>query len=188
MKKILVLLADGFEDIELVASVDVWRRGKMQVTLAGIHSKEVISGSGIQMVTDIHIDDALNEKYDLLFLPGGGGVKALDDSEKVRNIVKRYDEMGKLIAAICAAPLILGKLGILDNRLFTCYPSFERFAPDGKYKVTGVIQDGNIITGRGIGYVFDFAFYILELLQGREIRVAVEEGTLIEESKKGLDD
>ena len=187
MMRILVLLANGFEDIEMVTSVDIWRRGKIEVTLAGIDNLEVTSGTGIKMIADIHIDEAIKNNYDLLFLPGGGGVKGLDESESVKKLVAQYVDSGKYVAAICAAPLILGKLGILDNRVYTCYPTFEKFAPDGKYKVTGVIQDGTVITGRGIGYVFDFAFYILELLQGKEIRVAVEEGTLIIESKKGLD-
>lgn len=186
MKKILVLLANGFEDIETITSVDIWRRGKIEVVLAGIDTIELQSGTGTKMIADIHIDDVKFEDYDLLFLPGGAGVKALDESEKVRKLIRLFMEKKKYVSAICAAPLILGKMGILDNRVFTCYPTFERFAPDGKYKVTGVIQDGNVITGRGVAYVFEFAFYILELLQGQEVRLGVEEGTLILESKKGL--
>jgi len=187
MKKILVLLANGFEDIETITSVDIWRRGKLDVVLASIDGLEVKSGTGIRIIADINIEDVTEEDYDLLFLPGGGGVKALDDSSKVKELIQSFMEKKKFVGAICAAPLILGKMGILDNRVFTCYPTFERFAPDGKYNVTGVVQDGNIITGRGVAYVFDFAFYILELLQGKEVRSGVEEGTLIKESKKGLD-
>jgi len=78
-------------------------------------------------------------------------------------------------------------MGILDNRVFTCYPSFEKFAPEGVYKTIGVIQDGTVIKGRGVGYVFDFALYVLEVLQGKEIRNQVEKSTLITESKKGLE-
>ena len=188
MTKILVLLADGFEDIEMFAAVDLWRRGKLDVDLASIDQMEVKTGRGITILADIHIDEVKKEDYDLLFLPGGGGVKALDDSEKVRDLIRYFMKKKKYVTAICAAPLILGKMGILDNRVFTCYPTFERFAPDGKYTLSGVIQDGNVITGRGVGHVFDFALHILELLKGKDIRNAVEEGTLILESKKGLDD
>lgn len=187
MSKILVLLADGFEDIEALASIDIWRRGGIEVDLAGVSGYEVKTGLGNIIKTNILIDQVKKEEYTLLFLPGGGGVELLDKSDVVKDLVKWFDEERKLIAAICAAPLILGKLGILDNRVFTCYPSFERFAPDGNYKVTGVIQDGHIITGRGVAYVFDFAFHILEVLQGKDIRSKIEEGTLITESKKGLE-
>ena len=187
MKKIIVLLANGFEDIEMFASVDLWKRGKIDVTLATISEMEVETGRGIKILADIHIDEVKEEEYDLLFLPGGGGVKGLDDSEQVKELIKLFIENGKYVSAICAAPLILGKMGILDNRVFTCYPTFERFAPEGVYKEVGVIQDGNVITGRGVGYVFDFALHILELLKGEKLRNAVEEGTLIQESKKGLD-
>ena len=187
MKKILVLLADGFEDIEALASIDLWRRGGLQVDLVGVNGYEVKTGLGTSVNTNMLLDSVEKETYDLLFLPGGGGVQILDDSVEVKELVKWFDKQGKLIAAICAAPLILGKLGILDNRVFTCYPSFERFAPEGKYKITGVIQDGHIITGRGVAYVFDFALYILEVLQGKDTRLKIEEGTLILESKKGLE-
>ena len=187
MIKIVVLLANGFEDIETITSIDIWRRGKVKVVLASIKDLEVQSGTGTKMIADVLIDEVKVEDYDLLFLPGGGGVQLLDDSDKVKKLIKQFMNKEKNIAAICAAPLILGKMGILDNRVFTCYPSFERFAPEGIYKETGVIQDGNIITGRGVAYVFDFALYILELLQGIDIRKNVEEGTLILESKKGLE-
>lgn len=187
MKKILVLLANGFEDIEAIASMDIWRRGKIHVDSASIEAIEVRSGLGNKLIADFHISDIQKEDYDLLFLPGGGGVKHLDDSEQVKQLIQWFMDHNKLVSAICAAPLILGKMGLLDNRVYTCYPTFEKFAPDGKYQITGVIQDGNIITGRGVAYVFDFAFYILELLQGKEIRDAVEEGTLVKESKKGLE-
>lgn len=186
MKKIMVLLADGFEDIEMVASVDIWRRGKIQVDLISIGELEVRSGTGSKLLADMKISDVNEKDYDLLFLPGGGGVKGLDESEQVRSLITQFMKKEKYVSAICAAPLILGKMGILDNRVFTCYPSFEKFAPEGVYKTIGVIQDGTVITGRGVGYVFDFALYILELLQGKDMRHQVEEGTLIEESKKGL--
>jgi len=187
MKKIMVLLADGFEDIEMVASVDLWRRGQVHVDLVSIGEIEVKTGSGSRMLADIKIDDVNEVDYDLLFLPGGGGVKALDQSDKVRNMITAFMKKEKYVSAICAAPLILGKMGILDNRVFTCYPSFEKFAPEGVYKTIGVIQDGTVITGRGVGYVFDFALYVLEVLQGKEIRNQVEKSTLITESKKGLE-
>jgi 4-methyl-5(b-hydroxyethyl)-thiazole monophosphate biosynthesis len=187
MKKILVLLANGFEDIEMVASVDLWRRGKIQVDLVSIGDLKVKTGTGSTILADVKIDDVNETDYDLLFLPGGGGVKALDESKQVRKLISEFMKKEKYVSAICAAPLILGKMGILDNRVFTCYPSFEKFAPEGVYKTIGVIQDGNVITGRGVGYVFDFALYVLELLQGKDIRYQVEEGTLIVESKKGLE-
>ena len=97
----------------------------------------------------------------------------------MKDIVVEFNNKNKYIAAICAAPLILGKLGILDNIEFTCFPSFEQFAPKGVYKKVGVVQSGNIITGRGIGYVNDFALHLINTLESKEVRDNIAKQTLI---------
>lgn len=183
MSKVLVLLADGFEDIEAVTVIDLLRRAKITVDLVSIKDKVVKSGAGINMMIDKLIEDVFIDDYDLLFLPGGGGVRALDESSHVRKIVMDFYNQGKYVSAICAAPMILGKLGLLDKKEFTCYPSFEQFAPKGIYKEVGVIQSGNIITGRGIGYANDFALHIIDLLTSNELMELVAKQTLISENK-----
>lgn len=183
MNRVLVLLADGFEDIEAVTVIDLLRRAKIDVDLVSIKDKIIKSGTGIVITADKLIDNISVDDYNLLFLPGGGGVKLLDDSLRVKEIVVSFYKQGNYIAAICAAPLILGKLGLLDKKKFTCYPSFEQFAPKGKYKEVGVIQDGKIITGRGIGYASDFALHIIELLTSKEVRDRIATQTLISENK-----
>ncbi len=183
MNNVLVLLADGFEDIEVVTTVDLLRRANIDVNLVSIKDKIVKSGTGINVVVEKLIEEVSVDDYDLLFLPGGGGVKALDESKLVRKIILDFYDQGKYISAICAAPLILGKMGLLDNKDFTCYPSFEQFAPKGIYKEVGVIQSDNIITGRAIGYVNDFAFHIIDLLTSNEIKENVAKQTLISENK-----
>jgi 4-methyl-5(b-hydroxyethyl)-thiazole monophosphate biosynthesis len=186
MSKVLVLLAEGFEDIEAIATIDLLRRGNVVVDLATIGKMIVKSGRGINIECDLHLKNATIDEYDLLFLPGGAGVKILDSSIEVRKTISEFIRKDKFVAAICAAPLILGKMEILNNRVFTCYPSFEQYAPEGIYQITPVIQDGKIITGRGVAYVNEFALHVLEVLEGKETRHKVEESTLILEQKKGL--
>lgn len=186
MSKVLVLLADGFEDIEMITTIDILRRGKVEVDLATIHNEIVLTGTGTKVVSDMTIDDVDVSQYDLLFLPGGKGVQALDEDERVKAVIRKFMVQEKYVSAICAAPLILGKMGILDHRVFTCYPSFEKFAPEGVYKVRGVIQDGKVITGRGVAYALDFGLHLLKVLEGPSVALEVEEATLIKESKKGL--
>lgn len=183
MNKVLVFLADGFEDVEVFTVIDLLRRANIEVDLVSIKGINVNSGSGINILLDKVINDVKTDEYNLIFLPGGGGVKALDDNLRVKEIVMEFYEEKKYIAAICAAPLILGKLGLLDNIEFTCYPSFERFAEKGIYKEVGVVHSGNIITGRGIGHVNEFALYLVELLKSKEVRDNVANQTLISENK-----
>ncbi|KFZ27621.1 MAG: Chaperone protein YajL [Candidatus Izimaplasma bacterium HR2] len=184
MKKVLVFLADGFEDIEAFTVVDLLRRAKIEIDLVSIKDITVKSGSGINILLNKLIEEVNVKDYDLVFLPGGGGVKALDESILLKEIVVEFNIQDKYIAAICAAPLILGKLGILDNIEFTCFPSFEQFAPKGKYKKIGVVQSGNIITGRGIGYVNDFALHLIKILKSKEVRDNIAKQTLIIEHIK----
>lgn len=182
MNKVLVFLADGFEDIEAFTVIDLLRRAKIDVDLVSIKDITVKSGSGINILLNKLIEEVKVEKYDMVFLPGGGGVKALDDNERLKEIIMDFYIKNKYIAAICAAPLILGKLGLLDNIEFTCYPSFEQFAPKGIYKKVGVVQSGKIITGRGIAYANEFALCLINVLETKEDRDKIAEQTLITES------
>lgn len=188
MKKVIAFLAEGFEDIELVGTVDLLRRAGVTVELVSItDKKEVKAGLGHIIITDKTIKEVNIDDYDMLFLPGGKGVQALDNNEFVRESIQKLNDNGKYITAICAAPLIFGKLGILDGKKFTCYPEFEQFMPKGIYRKVGVVKDGNIITGRGVGYVFDFALKLIEVLEGKEVKDKIASGTLVKESKRSFD-
>ena len=184
MGKVLVLLANGFEDIEAITVIDLLRRAKIDVDIRAISNPPLVSGSVIQYKVDSILDSIKIDDYELLFLPGGGGVKELDSNLNVREIILEFNKSKKLIAAICAAPLILGKLGLLDNKRFTCYPSFEKFSKKGIYTKNGVELDSNIITGRGIAYVFDFAFTLIKILKGDDVLSSVKDSTLFNEYNK----
>lgn len=178
-QKVLVLLANGFEDIEAIAVIDLLRRGNVVVDLVSMEGTTVQSSSGITLQIDKQVADVDPSNYAMLFLPGGKGVKRLDGNEYVTNIITWFHLEKRWIAAICAAPMILGKLGLLDERSFTCYPGFEEFGTSGTYLKTGVVQDGHIITGRGVGYVFDFARHLLDVLVGSNESIHVAKQTLL---------
>lgn len=181
MKKVLTFLADGFEDIEAVTVIDLLRRANIEVALVSIKNKEVTSGSGMTVVADYLVSEIDTDDFDMVFLPGGGGVKLLDESTDVKNTVLDYYHEGKFVAAICAAPLILGKLGLLDHKNFTCYPSFESFGQEGNYTKNGVEVDDNIITGRGVGYANQFGLRLIEVLLDTETSIKVGKATLLYE-------
>jgi 4-methyl-5(b-hydroxyethyl)-thiazole monophosphate biosynthesis len=181
MANVLAILADGFEDIEAFATIDLLKRAGISVDIATIKHATALSSKGIEVKVPKQLNFIHPEEYDALFLPGGPGVENLDNSNLVREIIQSFDDRKAIIAAICAAPLILGKMNLLKDRQYTCYPSFERFGENGHYKVVPVVKDGHIITGRGVAYVFDFASTLIETLVGKETLDKVLEATLISE-------
>ena len=167
MKTVLVPLANGFEEIEAIAIIDVLRRAGIDVVVAGIPGKIVKGAHQINITADTKLEDVKNESFDAIILPGGDpGYKNLLKSNLILNLVKRYDQGGKLVAAICASPMVLAKAGVLNNRLATIYPGMERDIPkprDGK-----VVRDGNIITSQGPGTAMEFALALVEYLEGKD--------------------
>ncbi len=167
---VYVLLANGFEQVEMLTPVDMMRRAGVSVATVGVYSMSVKSSHGVELSADIPLSEVSLGDMELLMLPGGQpGVDNLWESEEVRELVKKAYESGKNIAAICAAPMILARLGILDGREAVCYPacspelSKARFLPN-----CGVAKDGKIITGRACGDSFEFAFAIVEELCGKD--------------------
>jgi len=182
--KILVLLADGFEDVEALSVIDILKRAKLEVDLVSIKNHEVVSSSQVKYLFDSLISEVDENEYDLLFLPGGRGVKLLDESVEVKQLIEAFYKKEKWIAAICAAPSILGKMGYLDHRNFTCFPSFEQYAENGIYHEVDVIQDGFIITGRGVAYAMEFALYLVKLLTDEKVYNEVCYRTLMKEKRE----
>ena len=164
MKKVLVFLVDGFEEIEALGTIDILRRGKVKVTTVSVTGKKEVMGShGVPVIADVLFEQA-NFDVDMLVLPGG--TTALNDHAGVKEQVALFHKAGKHIAAICAAPMVFGGLGILKGKRATAYPGFEQYLDGAVFTSEVAVVDGNIITGRGPGFTFDFALTLLEVLEG----------------------
>lgn len=168
---VYVFLADCFEEIEALTVVDILRRGDIPVKTISITNNNTVCGAhDINVIADGLLDDVKTD-IDMLVLPGGmPGTTNLDQNEKLRALLLKTAESGKYIAAICAAPLVLGKLGVLKDRKATCYPSFEKYLEGAILSTDRVCFSENIITSRGPGTASDFALFIVEKLKGKELR------------------
>lgn len=164
--KILVPLVDGFEEIEMAAVVDILRRAGIEVTTAGLGGNIVTGAHNIRVSADARLMDINADAFSGIALPGGSpGTENLMRSERVLKITDDFAKQGKLVAAICAAPRILAKLGLLKERRATVYPGYEKEL--GKPRNDPVVADGNIITSQGPGTATVFALKIVEQLAGK---------------------
>jgi 4-methyl-5(b-hydroxyethyl)-thiazole monophosphate biosynthesis len=166
---VYLFLADGFEEIEALCTVDLLRRAKVEIKTVGVFDKIAKGSHNIPVVCDLEAKELdENSDFDMIILPGGlPGATNLDENETVDKIIATAFEKGKFIAAICAAPFMLGKRGILKGKSATCYPGFEKYFIDAKYENKGVIRDGNIITARAMGSAIDFSLELIEALCGK---------------------
>ena len=164
----LMLLANGFEDSEALTTRDVLIRAKINIDLVSITKETVvISSHGLKVISDLTIDEIDINKYDFLVLPGGGmGTANLKASKKVADIVLKFHEQNKLIAAICAAPGVLGRLNLLKDKKYTCFANCED--GPGINTKSEVEIDGNIITARSMYFSVPFALAIITKLIGKE--------------------
>ena len=167
---VYLFLADGFEEIEALYTLDLLRRANIDVLTVGVTGKVANGSHKIPVVCDIDCASLpYNSNFDMIILPGGmPGSTNLDKAECVEKYIKLALENDKLICAICAAPFILGKRGILKDKRATCFPGFENQLEGATVVDAGVVRDGNIITGRAMGSAHEFALTILEALQGKE--------------------
>lgn len=170
MNKVYIFLADGFETVEALAPVDVMRRAGLSVTVVSIMGRyEVLSAQGVPVIADALIGDFSLSDADAIVLPGGGaGTENLSANSAVREEIERMNNEGKLIAAICAAPMVFGRMGILQGKRATCYPGCEGELKGAEYTASDVEIDGNIMTACGPGVSFDFGFAIVEHFCGAE--------------------
>ena len=168
MSKVFAFLADGLEEVECLAVVDVLRRAGAEVTLVSVTGSREITGSHhIHFQADALFDETAAEEADVLFLPGGmPGTNTLKAHEGLKNAICKANKQGRRIAAICAAPSLLGEMGLLKGRTATCYPGFEDKLEGVSYTRQGVITDGNITTARGLGYALDLGIELIRLLMG----------------------
>lgn len=164
-RKIVIVLAEGFEETEAVGTADVLKRLGFQVTMAGLNSELVKSSAGLAIRTEILFRDADLAKTDALVLPGGNpGATHLRNSQEVIDALLFMAEHGKVIAAICAAPIALERAGLAKGKTITGYPGTNHGLPDLVYTGNRVERDGLLVTGKGPGASFDFAAKIAETL------------------------
>lgn len=164
MSKALVLMAEGFEEIELTSIVDILRRGGVTVTIAGLKDGLITGARGIKIQPDAPLD-SIRELYDIIILPGGSpGYVNLGNDRRVLELINKYNAAGKMVAAICAAPTVLAKAGILAGRKATVFRGMESDLKDARYVDMPVVEDGNIMTSQGPGTAMEFGLAILKKL------------------------
>lgn len=163
MSRIGIFMADGCEEIEALTVVDIVRRAKMEITAISITGKkEVTSSHKVTFLADALASEVNYEELDGIVLPGGmPGTLHLGENATVNEVIKKFAAEGKLIAAICAAPSVLGAAGILNGKRATCHPGFEEKLTGAVTSEDAVVVDGNIITSRGMGTAIPFALEIV---------------------------
>ena len=171
----LILLADGFEEIEAIAVIDLLRRADIKLSTVSLDLKLVTSARNVVLKTDHLIEEIPAFDYDMLVLPGGGeGVKNLKENDHVKSLIKRFDAEGKYIAAICAAPLVLEEIGLLKNKKVTSYPSVASDLKSAQWSDEKVVVDGKLVTSQSPTTAIEFALSLVELLKSKEVRQSIE--------------
>ncbi len=169
MAKVYAFVSDGMEEVECLAVCDVLVRAGIEVKLVSIMGKKQVIGShGFRIEADELFED-IRDEADVLFLPGGlPGTNHLKEHEGLAELLKRHSAAGKRLAAICAAPSVLGGLGLLKDHRATCFPGFEDQLSGARCTGEGVVTDGLITTGRGMGYSIDLGLELVRILKDEE--------------------
>lgn len=170
MSKVYIFFADGFEEIEGLTVVDLLRRTKIDISTVSITGNKLVTGAhNITITADLLFEDTDFKDADLLALPGGiPGTNHLMEHMGLNELLKNFNEKGKPLAAICAAPKVLGANGILKGKNAICYPGHEDGLIDAKLVDAPVVVDGTIITSKGMGTSIDFSLAIIKYLAGEE--------------------
>lgn len=177
MAKVYAMIADGTEEVECLAVVDILKRSGVEVVLVSASgSRQIVSSHKITIVADAVIKDVDFSDADAVFLPGGmPGSENLSACEPLIKALHEVADSGRRIAAICAAPaVVLGRHGFLKGRTATCFPGFEKELEDAVHTDQGVVTDGNITTARGLGFAIDLGLELSGLLAGREVSDTVK--------------
>lgn len=181
MKRVNIYLAEGFEEIEAITVVDTLRRAEIDARMISITDRKIVAGAhGIIVTADEIFEKADNMGADMIVLPGGmPGTRYLGEHKGLREVILDFAGRKKLIAAICAAPSILGKLGLFDKKKAVCYPGFEETLKGAVVSDEIVAQDGNYITSMGPGTAIYFALRLVELLADKEAAEELREGMIV---------
>ncbi len=173
-KRALVLIFDGIEEVEALTPVDLMRRAGIQVVMANVNNASTVEGrNGIRFQADEFLGDTDPDSFDMIVLPGGPGVLTLDESPAVIALIQDFDQQNKYIAAICAAPKILAKAGVLDNRSATSHSSVRNDLPISSDEK--IVLSDHIITSQGAGTSIEFGLKLASLLTGKETAQSVSE-------------
>lgn len=183
MEKVVVFLADGFEEVEGLTVVDLLRRAGAVVETVSVMGKLQIDGAhGIQVEADELFEKAFFDDAELLVLPGGmPGTLHLKEHKGLADLLCKFNEKGKRIAAICAAPTVFGALGLLKEKAACCYPGMEEQLNCKEAKFCSFVTDGNITTSRGVGTAIPFALELIRQLFGNEKASEIAESIVYEE-------
>lgn len=170
MTKVYLFLADGFEEIEALTVVDLMRRAKIDITMVSVNGRKQVTGSHqISVIADEIFEEVDFNDADLLVLPGGmPGTTHLMKHEGLDRLLTDAHRKGRALAAICAAPSVLGNKGLLDGKKATCYPGFEENLFGATIQNSAVVTDGNVTTSRGMGTSVDFALSLIRDIKGEE--------------------
>lgn len=181
MAKAYIFFANGLEDIEALAAVDIFRRGGIDVKTVSITgSLCVTTSSKVTIQADMLFEDGRFDDADMLILPGGAapGAHSLNEHVELRNLLVEHNHRGTKLAAICAAPMVLGGIGVLRGKRATCYPGYEIYLDGATYTEELVTVDGNVTTGRGPGASFAFAYTLLAQLIGDTAVQGIRDGMI----------
>jgi 4-methyl-5(b-hydroxyethyl)-thiazole monophosphate biosynthesis len=171
----LVIIFDGVEELEAVAPIDCLRRADIHVTVASASESLTTKGRNqITLTADASLEDAILVDYDLVVIPGGPGHAALIQDPRIKSLLLTQNEAGRLIASICAGPVVLKEAGLLEGKAFTSFPGTSGELPD-RIPDRSVVRDGNIITSQGAGTALPFALELVEALCGKSTRRAISE-------------
>jgi len=177
---VYLILADGFEEIEALAPVDFLRRAGIPVKVLGLNALQVCGAHGVSVAADALISDVDFSDADAVILPGGmPGTKNLDSDPRLDGILALVDKRNGILAAICAAPMVLGKRGYLKEKRAICYPGFESDLIGASVVSDPVVQDGRVITARSAGHAWEFAYTVACALSDRSVCERVRESLFL---------
>jgi 4-methyl-5(b-hydroxyethyl)-thiazole monophosphate biosynthesis len=180
MPRVAVILADGFEEVEAMAIVDVLRRAEIDTVIAGLRDGYVTSTRKVKVIPDTTIDTVNADDFDMIVLPGGQpGADNLNADPRVKELVSSFSRKGKLTGAICAAPIVLAGAGVLQGKRATSYPSYSSNLGGAVYEEEPVVIDGNVLTSRGAGTALVFGLAIVERMLGNEKARKIRQAMLI---------
>ncbi len=176
MTRVLVPLAEGCEELEAVTIIDLLRRADIEVVAAGLESGPVTASRGVRLLPDMTLENALKLEYDMVALPGGlPGSDHLAADTRLTDLLRSMNESGRFVGAVCAAPKVLARNGILAGKQATAFPGVLQAEEHPDITGNAVTRDGHVITSRSAGTAMDFALAIIEALLGREKRDSVEQ-------------
>lgn len=182
MKKAFVHIAEGFEEIEALTIVDVLRRADIPVEMVSVTGHRQVTGAhGIRIIADVVFEDVDYNESAIVILPGGmPGSKNLQEHRGLAEVLTKKAALGEPIAAICAAPMVIGSLGILKGKQAVCYPGFEKFLSGAEVKQIPALKSDNIITGRGPGAALNFSLEIVKMLKGKALADQLAQGMIVQ--------